>query len=99
MLIQADTKKRKARKPRHWKMFQHQSNAHPKKVEAAANAAGENGIYQAIERDARKIEMRGPEYYTGNRRQIARQHRRLVGGVTVGMSGIPKDRWQQAFGS
>ena len=99
MLIQTDTKKRKRRRPRHWKMVQHQSNGHPKKVEAAANAAGENGMYRAIERDARKIDLRGPEYYTGDPRRIARLHRRATSGIAVGMSGVSESRWEQAFGS
>jgi len=86
------------RPKRRWKMRVHQSNGHPDKVHQAACDAGESGINRAVERDARKIDLHGPEYYYGNPDRIASAIGRAVSGVSVGMSGISDDRWAAAFG-
>lgn len=79
-----------------WKIKMPATGDDPALVERT-HAAGENGLYQASEKLAKKIYQNGPEYYSGGRKKAAARSR-AMSRVAFSMADVDPDRYQQAFG-
>ena len=91
-------KKKREKKRRRWTLVPYQGSLDRKALDERAEALGEDGLYAASEKLARKIFMHGPQYYFGDPEKKRRAAERAQSAVSVSLAACGPNWHEEIFG-